>query len=256
MITNLNGKVAIVTGSGRGIGRSIAIRLAKEGVKIVVNAKKRGEEAKETLDEINKVGGEGIISMADVSTREGCKKVVNDAIEKFGKLDILINNAGLGLFSFFINADDNLINKQIEVTLKSAIYCTQEVAKIMKESQEKEGDIVFISSIAGLSPAIGLSFYGMAKAGLISLTKTLAIELSPIKVNAIAPGVVKTKMGESLISVFNEPEEEWAKKRTVLGRIVEPDEVAELVVAVLKIPSITGQTFVIDSGQTLLGALS
>lgn len=255
MIVSLKGKVAIVTGSGRGIGRSIAVRLAKEGVKVVVNAKKRAEEAKETLDEIEKAGGEGIISMADVSTREGCKKVVNDAVEKFGKLDILINNAGLGLFSLFANADDNLINKQIDVTLKSAIYCTQEAVKVMRQGEKKDGDVIFISSIAGITPAVGLAFYGMAKAGLISLTKTLAVELSPIKVNSIAPGVVRTKMGESLISLFNEPEEEWAKKRTLLGRIVEPDEVAELVVTILKIPSITGQTFIIDSGQTLLGAL-
>ncbi|ARM77079.1 3-oxoacyl-ACP reductase [Acidianus manzaensis] len=251
---NLSGKVAIVTGSSRGIGRSIAIRLAKEGVKVVVNGKKRIEEAKETLSKIQSEGGDGIITMADVSTRDGCKQLVNSAIENFGKLNILINNAGLGLFSLFSNADDNLIDKQINVTLKSSIYCTQEASKVIDKS--KGGDIIFMSSIAGISPAVGLSFYGIAKAGLISLTKTLAIELSPIKVNSIAPGVVRTKMGESLISLFKEPEEEWAKKRTLLGRIVEPDEIAELIVTILKIPSITGQTFIIDSGQTLLGALS
>ena len=135
--------------------------------------------------------------------------------------------------------------------MKSAIYCSQEAGKVMN----KEGAIINISSIAGIIPAKGLSIYGAAKAGLISLTKTLAVELAPIRVNAVAPGVVKTKMGESLISLSGEEEKEWASKKTLLNRIVEPDEVAEMVVTIIKIPSMTGETVVIDSGQTLLGTL-
>jgi 3-oxoacyl-[acyl-carrier protein] reductase len=248
---SLSGKVVIVTGSGRGIGRSIAVRLAKEGMIVIVNAKKRFEEAKETLQEIERIGGKGEIIMSDVATRSGCKELVEKTLEKFKRLDVLINNAGLGLYSPFLNADDKMIDKQLEVSLKSAIYCSQEAGKYMN----KDGSIINIASIAGILPAKGLSIYGIAKAGLISLTKTLAVELAPIRVNAVAPGLVRTKMGESLISLSGESEEEFAKKRTLIGKIVEPDEVAEVVTMLLKIPTITGQVIVIDSGQTLLGTL-
>ncbi len=251
MILNLTGKVAIVTGSGRGIGRSIGLRLAKEGIKVIVNAKKGVEEAKETLEQIERIGGEGGISIADVSTREGCRKVKEDTIKKFGKIDILINNAGLGLYSNFIEADDKMIDKQIDVTLKSVIYCSQEVGKEI----DKNGSIINISSIAGMIPARGLSIYGAAKAGIIALTRSMAFELSPVRVNAIAPGVVKTKMGDSLLNIYKKDEEEFSKEKTLLGKIVEPDEIAEMVVTLLKIPTITGQVIVIDSGESLLGVL-
>ncbi|WP_432417932.1 SDR family oxidoreductase [Acidianus brierleyi] len=248
---DLSGKVAIVTGSGRGIGRSVAIRLAKEGVKVMVNAKKGVEEAKETLELIEKTGGEGEISIADVSTREGCRKLKEDTIKKFGKIDILINNAGLGLYSYFIEADDKMIEKQLDVTLKSVIFCSQEIGKEL----DKEGSIINISSIAGLIPARGLSIYGAAKAGIISLTRSMAVELSPVRVNAIAPGVVKTKMGDSLLNIYKRSEEDFSKEKTLLGRIVEPDEIAEIIATILKIPTITGQVIVIDSGESLLGIL-
>lgn len=251
MILDLSGKVAIVTGSGRGIGRSIAIRLAKEGVKVMVNAKKGVEEAKETLELIEKTGGEGEISIADVSTREGCRKLKEDTIKKFGKIDILINNAGLGLYSYFIETDDKVIEKQLDVTLKSVIFCSQEIGKEL----DKEGSIINISSIAGLIPARGLSIYGAAKAGIISLTRSMAVELSPVRVNAIAPGVVKTKMGDSLLNIYKRSEEDFSKEKTLLGRIVEPDEIAEIIATILKIPTITGQVIVIDSGESLLGIL-
>ncbi|AWR95610.1 SDR family oxidoreductase [Acidianus brierleyi] len=251
MILDLSGKVAIVTGSGRGIGRSVAIRLAKEGVKVMVNAKKGVEEAKETLELIEKTGGEGEISIADVSTREGCRKLKEDTIKKFGKIDILINNAGLGLYSYFIEADDKMIEKQLDVTLKSVIFCSQEIGKEL----DKEGSIINISSIAGLIPARGLSIYGAAKAGIISLTRSMAVELSPVRVNAIAPGVVKTKMGDSLLNIYKRSEEDFSKEKTLLGRIVEPDEIAEIIATILKIPTITGQVIVIDSGESLLGIL-
>ncbi len=251
MILDLSGKVAIVTGSGRGIGRSIAIRLAKEGVKVMINAKKGVEEAKETLQQIEKIGGEREISITDVSPREGCKKLKEDTIKKFGKIDILINNAGLGLYSDFIEADDKMIEKQIDVTLKSVVFCSQEIGKVL----DKDGSIVNISSIAGIIPAKGLSIYGAAKAGIISLTKSMAVELSPIRVNAIAPGVVKTKMGDSLLNIYKKSEEDFSKEKTLLGRIVEPDEIAEMITTILKIPTITGQAIIIDSGESLLGIL-
>ncbi len=242
----------IVTGSGRGIGRAIAVRFAKEGWNVVVNAKKGKEEAEETLKLVKEAGGDGVVVLADVATREGCKSVVQSAVEKFGSLDVLVNNAGLGLYSLFLNADDKLIDKQLDVTLKSVIYCSQEAAKVMKE-----GVIINIASIAGIRPFIGLSIYSAAKAAIINLTQALAIELAPrIRVNAVAPGVVKTKMGDSLIKLLGMSEVEFAKKHTLVERMVEPEDVAEVVWMLVKIPTITGQVVIIDSGELLKSRLT
>ena len=240
--------VAVVTGSGRGIGRAIAVRLAKDGCKIVVNAKRGREEAEETLRLVKDVGGDGAVVMADVSNREGCRHLVQETLKLFGSLDVWVNNAGLGLYSRFLDADDKLIDKQLEVTLKSVIYCSQEAAKVMRDG----GVIINVASIAGLVPFYGLSIYSAAKAAVINLTKALAVELAPrIRVNAVAPGVVKTKMGDSLLGLLGMSEEEYARRNTLLGRLVSPEDVAEAVAALVKIPTVTGQVVVVDSGEIL-----
>ncbi|RFA96138.1 SDR family oxidoreductase [Pyrobaculum aerophilum] len=237
----------VVTGSGRGIGRAIAVRFAREGWNVVINAKKGKEEAEETLRMVREAGGNGVVVLADVATREGCRNVVQAAVQNFGGLDVLVNNAGLGLYSLFLNADDRLIDKQLEVSLKSVIYCSQEAAKVMKE-----GSIINIASIAGIRPFVGLSIYSAAKAAIINLTQALAVELAPrIRVNAVAPGVVKTKMGDSLMKLLGVTEEEFSKNHTLLGKIVAPEDVAEAVWMLVKIPTITGQVIVVDSGQLL-----
>jgi 3-oxoacyl-[acyl-carrier protein] reductase len=241
----------VVTGSGRGIGRAVAVRFAREGWNVVVNAKRGREEAEEALRLVREAGGRGVVVLADVATREGCRQVVNAAVEKFGGLDVLVNNAGLGLFSLFLNADDRLIEKQLEVSLKSVIYCSQVAARVMGE-----GSIINIASIAGIRPFVGLSIYSAAKAAVINLTQALAVELAPrIRVNAVAPGVVKTKMGDSLLKVLGMDDDEFAKRYTLLGRVVTPEDVAEAVWMLVKIPTVTGQVFVVDSGQLLLGRL-
>ncbi|MDT7875006.1 MAG: SDR family oxidoreductase [Pyrobaculum sp.] len=242
---------AVVTGSGRGIGRAVAVRFAREGWNVVVNAKRGREEAEEALRLVREAGGSGVVALADVATREGCRNVINTAVERFGGLDVLVNNAGLGLYSLFLAADDRLIEKQLEVTLRSVIYCSQEAARVMKE-----GSIINVASIAGIKPFAGLSIYSAAKAAVINLTQALAVELAPrIRVNAVAPGVVKTKMGDSLLNLLGVSEEEFAKRYTLLERIVTPEDVAEVVWMLVKIPTITGQVVVVDSGQLLLGRL-
>jgi len=244
----LKGMSAIVTGSGRGIGRAIALRLAREGVKVVVNAKKGYEDVIETINMIKSVGGEAIPVLADVSTREGCRELARKAMESFGRLNILVNNAGLGLYAPFLEQSDAMIEKVLSTSLKSVIYCSQEAAKVMTE-----GSIINIASIAGIEPLYGLSIYSAAKAGVIGITKALAIELAPrIRVNAIAPGIVKTKMGESLLKVLKLTEEEYLEKYTLLKRFIEPNEIADAVIFLIKIPSITGQTIVIDAGLSLI----
>jgi 3-oxoacyl-[acyl-carrier protein] reductase len=245
---DLAGKVAIVTGSGRGIGRQIAVRLARERMKLIVNAKKGAEEVKETVELIRSTGGEAKAVMADVAKREGARELVHAALSHYGRLDVLVNNAGVGFFGPFEAMEDWAIDKMIEVNLKSAIYCSQEAARAMAE-----GAIVNVSSIDAVFPDWGLAVYAATKAALLALTKALAIELAPrIRVNAVAPGLVKTKMGESLIRALGTDEEGLARAATLLGRLVEPEEVAELVALIVKLPSMTGQVLVLDPGKGLV----
>ena len=247
----MKGWVAIVTGSGRGIGRAIALRLASEGLRVVVNAKKGHDEVMETVDLIRSRGGEATPILADVSTREGCRQLVEGAVKSYGRLDVLVNNAGLGLYAPFPEQSDPMIDKVLSVSLKSAIYCSQEAARVMEG-----GSIINIASIAGVEPLYGLSIYSAAKAGVIALTRALAVELAPrIRVNAIAPGVVRTKMGDSLLKVLGLDEDTYLERYTLLRRIVEPEEIAEAVAFILKTPSITGQVIVIDSGMSLLSSI-
>ncbi|MBB5253708.1 SDR family oxidoreductase [Sulfurisphaera ohwakuensis] len=249
---SLKNKVVVITGSGRGIGRALALRLTTEGALIVVNAKKRVEEMNETIKMIKDQGGEAIGVLADVSTREGCEILLKKTLEAYKVVDILVNNAGIGLFSPFINVDDKLIEKHVSTDLLSVIYCSQIFAKEIREG----GEILNIASVAGIVPAYGLSIYGAMKGAVITLTKYLALELAPkIRVNAIAPGFVKTKLGESMYKFLGITEKEFAEKVTIMGKLLEAEDVAELATTILKIESLTGQTFVIDSGESLKGGL-
>lgn len=242
---NLKDRVAVVTGSGRGIGREIAVDLAKNGVSVVVNIKKRVDDGNSTLREVSKFSS-GIMVQADVSNRDGCRKLVDETLKNYGKCDILINNAGIGIASPFLESDDRMIEKTISTNLMSTIYCTQEFAKLMND-----GAIVNVSSIAGVRPLKYLSIYGITKAGIISLTKYLAEELSEkgIRVNAIAPSLVKTSMGDSLLKILDMEENEYAKKYTLTGKMISPGDVSEAVLFLIRAENINGQTLIIDSGQ-------
>ncbi|MGC8694700.1 MAG: SDR family oxidoreductase [Candidatus Micrarchaeia archaeon] len=246
----LKNKIAVVTGSGRGIGREVAIYLAEQGAKVVVNVKKRVEDGNETLKEVKKYS-DGLMIKADVSTRDGCKFLVEETMKKYGKCDILVNNAGLGIGMPFLESDDKLIEKMISTNYLSVIYCTQEFSKILPEGSS----IIMMASLAGIRPMIYLSLYGSLKAAVIKLTEYLALELKSkkIRVNAIAPSIVKTKMGESLIEYLHMTEEEYATKHTLTGSIIYPTEIAKAVVFLIESTNITGQTLIIDSGQSLLG---
>lgn len=245
----IKGKTAVVTGSGRGIGREIAIAFAKEGAHVVVNVKKRVEDGKETLRAVKEYS-DGIMVQADVSTRQGCKELMQKSIDAFDKIHILVNNAGLGIAMPFLEADDKFIDKMISTNLMSNIYCSQEFGKIIQDN----GSIIIMSSLAGIKPMAMLSLYGITKAAIIKLAEYLAIELAPkrVRVNAIAPSVVKTKMGESLIDFMHISEEEYGLKHTLTGKIIMPEEIAETALFLAKSESITGQTIIIDSGQSLL----
>jgi 3-oxoacyl-[acyl-carrier protein] reductase len=250
---NLNNKVAVVTGSGRGIGREIAIALAKQGASVVVNVKKRVEDGNETLRLIQNESS-GIMVQADVSSRDGCRRILDETLAKFGKCDILVNNAGISIAMPFLESDDRLIEKTISTNLMSTIYCSQEFGKIMTEN----GTIINISSIAGIKPMSFLSIYGITKSAIIRLTEYLAVELAPrrIRVNAVAPGVVKTKMGASLLELLQMSEEEYSRKYTLTNRMITTEDIAESVIFLIKSECITGQTIIIDSGQSMMDVVA
>lgn len=249
---SIDGKVAIITGSSRGIGRATAIRLARSGAKVVINSRHSMEELNYTFEEIRKTGAECISVMADVSSRDGCRLIVDRALAEFGSLDILVNNVGLGLYKPFMDIDDAMIDKQLNSTLKSAIICSQEAARRMAS-----GCIINVASLAGALPIRGLSIYGAAKAGLILITRSLALELAPnIRVNGVAPTVVKTRMGESLLKVTGTNENDWAKRNTLYGSLIDPADVAEAIFFLITVTSMNGQTVVIDGGQSVLGGFT
>ncbi|MDG7035730.1 MAG: SDR family oxidoreductase [Nitrososphaerota archaeon] len=249
---SIDGKVAIITGSSRGIGRATAIRLARSGAKVVINSRHSMEELNYTLEEIRKTGAECISVMADVSSRDGCRLIVDRALAEFGSLDILVNNVGLGLYKPFMDIDDAMIDKQLNSTLKSAIICSQEAARRMAS-----GCIINVASLAGALPIRGLSIYGAAKAGLILITRSLALELAPnIRVNGVAPTVVRTRMGESLLKVTGTNENDWAKRNTLYGSLIDPADVAEAIFFLITVTSMNGQTMVIDGGQSVLGGFT
>ena len=245
--------MAIVTGSGRGIGRSIAVRLAKEGFTVAINVKRHLDEGEETLREVERYS-RGILVQADVATREGAAALVGEALRAFGSVDVLINNAGLGIARPLVEVDETLWDKLINTNLKSVYLVTKEVLPHMIE--KRRGSIINITSIAGIMGLANLVPYSAAKAGIIGFTKALAAEVGPmgITVNAIAAGLVKTKMGDSLVKYVGQTEYEWAANHTLTGSAADPDEVAELVavLATGRIRNMTGQVLVLDSGSSLV----
>jgi 3-oxoacyl-[acyl-carrier protein] reductase len=246
---DLKGRVAVVTGSGRGIGRAIGLRLAAEGCRLVFNAKKRVEELEESLRLAREHGVDVLGVLADVSTPEGCDLLLRRTVDGFGGVDILVNNAGLGLFSPFLSLDEALLEKQFSTDFRSIVYVTQRFAGKMSDG----GVILNVSSVAAEHPVMGLSIYGAMKSAVNTLTKYLAVELAPrLRVNAIAPGWVNTRLGTSMPKLLGITVEEFAKKFTLTGKILEPEDVAEIAVAIMKLESVTGQVVYIDSGETLV----
>lgn len=243
MNLNLAGKVVVVTGAARGIGSSIALEFAKEGAKVVVNDVLEGIPV---VEKIRSMDGASIFIKADVSNVEEVEKLFGEVLEVFGRVDILVNNAGV--------TRDALIHKMkvedwdivMDVNLKGAFLCSKIAAEHM--IRQSYGRIINISSVVGQMGNVGQSNYASSKAGLIGLTKALALELAPygITVNAIAPGFTKTemtrKMPEKIAKHFIE--------RTPLGRMAEPEEIAYLTVFLASdlAKYITGQVIAVNGG--------
>ena len=239
-------EVALVTGSSRGIGRAIAIELAKRGINIVINNDKDPQEGIEVVNEINKIGQRAIYIQADVSDPDQVKKMIEKIIDEFGRIDILINNAGITRDKMLENMDIDHWDRVISVNLTGTFNCTKSVIKYMKK--QGSGKIINIASVVGEIGNFGQANYAASKGGVIAFTKTVAKEYAKydVLVNAIAPGFINTKMVEGI------PQEVIRKilEQIPLGRLGEPEEVAKLVgfLASDDANYITGQVINLNGG--------
>jgi 3-oxoacyl-[acyl-carrier protein] reductase len=240
-------KVALVTGSSRGIGRAIAIELAKKGFSIVINNDGKPQEGIEVVNEITKIGQRATYIQADVSDPNQVEKMIEEIINEFGRIDILINNAGIVMDKKLENMSIEQWNCVISVNLTGTFNCTKSVIKYMKEQGGCR--IINIASVVGEIGNFGQSNYAASKGGIITFTKTVAKEYAKdgILVNAVAPGFIKTKM------VQNIPEKVMQKilEQIPLGRLGEPEEVAKLVCFLASDDAnyITGQVININGGM-------
>lgn len=241
-------KVIIITGASRGIGRAIAKRLAKSGNKIIANYNNSKEKAEELQKELQQENIEIDIIKADVSKREECKKLVEYAINKYGKIDVLINNAGISVWGPFTDLTDDEWQKILQTNLYAAIVMTQETIKYM--IKEQNGCIINISSIWGLVGASCEVAYSITKAGIDGLTKSLAKELGPsnIRVNSIAPGIIETDM----TSDFTEEEKKEIIQQIPLGKIGKPEDIAKAAEWLIEDNYTTGQIISPNGGWTII----
>ena len=238
------GKVAIVTGASRGIGRKIASTLAKNGIKVIANYNSSENAAKNLKEDLKQEGIEIDIFKADVSKREDCKKLVQFTLEKYKKIDILINNAGISEYRIFTDETDEDWNRVINTNLYSAFAMSQEVIPNMIHN--KSACIINISSIWGQVGASLEVIYSISKAGMDGLTKGLAKELglSNIRVNSIAPGIINTDMNNNI----SKEELEELEEEIPLGRMGLPQDIAKCVNWLIEDNYTTGQVISINGG--------
>jgi 3-oxoacyl-[acyl-carrier protein] reductase len=244
----LDGRVAIVTGSSRGIGKAIAERFAAEGAKLTVNYFGRAREAEAVVDSIKNAGGDALSIRADVSSARDVKELVHATVERFGRVDILVNNAGVMFTKSVLETTEDEWDRTIDINLKGAYLCAKEVAPIMLE--QRAGKIIMMSSNSGLYHPSAMRFteYVVSKAGMNGLTKALALALGPdITVNAICPGWIKTDM----VAETDPAVEQRILDETALHRWGTTDDVAGAAVflASHEADFITGELLIVAGGR-------
>lgn len=249
-VFDLTDKVAIVTGGGSGIGRGIAIEFAKAGAHVVI-ASRRADVIEGAAAEVEALGRRALAVQTDVIQPEHVENLVNRTLDAFGTIDILVNNAGGAAAWPVEKMSPRGWDIILAINLKGTFLCSQAVGKVMVE--QKQGKMVNISSVAGLRGSPGSAHYGAAKAGVISLTKSLAALWAPhnVHVNCIAPGLIQTEaVGPALD--LEDPEKMAAQARAIpLGRVGQPEDIAYAAVFLASPASdfMTGQTLVVDGGS-------
>lgn len=243
---NFKGKVVLVTGSSRGIGRSIAVKFAKEGASVIINYKSNESEAKAITEIISSYADDCMCIQADVSKEKDVKRMIDTIIEKHGHIDILVNNAGIAIDNNFENRHVKDWQETLNTNLIGVFLTSKYAGKYMLENQY--GKIINISSTNGIDTIYPYSIdYDASKAGLINMTKNLAIEFAPfINVNAVAPGWVDTGMNDDLSKSYLKSEME----KTLLKRFAEPEEIANVVLFLASDMAryIDGETIRVDGG--------
>jgi len=260
---DLNEKVAIVTGARRGIGRAIALAITAAGGQVVVNDLDL-EEVEKVAEEIKRKGGESLAYQADVSVKEQVQGMVEAAWKKFGHIDILINNASILRATPFLDTTEEDWDATLSTNLKGTFLCAQSVARKMITQRRGNGKIINVASNAGKVPRTNNAAYCAAKAGVILLTRVLALELARygITANALCPGATETEMLVK-VQAKDDPQVlegiirgnlENFRAGIPLGRLAKPEEQASMVVYLASEMAnhITGQTFFVDGGQTMV----
>lgn len=244
----LNGRIAIITGASRGIGRAITLALAKRGAAVVVNYASNAGAAEETAQQVRDNGGRALVFKANVAEPAEAATLVKAAVDEFGGVDILVNNAGITRDNFILRMKDEDWDQVLGVNLKGAFNCTKAAARVM--IKKHSGRIINISSVVALTGNTSQANYCAAKAGLIGLTRAMAKELGSrnITVNAVAPGFITTEMTLGL------PEElkEKMLSQIPLKKFGEPEQVADLVAFLASDAAryISGQTIAVDGGMS------
>lgn len=246
---SLLGKVAIVTGASRGIGRGIAISLAKSGANVIINYNRDKNGAEKTKEEIEKRGGNSFIIQADVSISTECKRLAEETMKLFGHIDILVNNAGTSPFVDFLEITEEIWNNTINTNLSSAFFLSQETARHMIDTG-KGGSIINVGSITIFLGSRTQVHYAASKGGIFSMTKSMAVSLGGhnVRVNCLAVGGVTTKMSEKQ---HTKEYVDWLKNKLPLHRMGQPEDIGELVVFLAsdKANWITGSCISIDGGR-------
>ncbi len=245
----LKGKVALVTGASRGIGKAIAIELARQGVHVAVNFAGNAQKAEEVVAEVQSLGVQALAIKADVANSEEVIAMVKQTIEAFGSLDILVNNAGITRDGLIMRMKEEDWDAVINTNLKGVFNCTKAVTRQMMK--QRYGRIVNISSVVGVLGNAGQANYVAAKAGVIGLTKTLARELANrnITVNAVAPGFIETDMTDELPDEIKQE----LLKQIPLGKLGKAEDIASVVRFLVSEDAnyMTGQTLHVDGGMAM-----
>jgi 3-oxoacyl-[acyl-carrier protein] reductase len=249
---DLADKIAVVTGSSRGVGRAVALGFAAEGANVIVNYTSNQSAADEVVDIIRRMGRQAIAVKADVARKHDVERLFGQALETFGKIDVLVNNAGFTRPALMLKMTEEQWDQVVDIHMKGAFLCAQAVGKHMKEQQG--GKIINVTSVAGLVGTVGQINYSAAKGGIISMTKSMARELARynVCVNVISLGIVATDMTEKIRT--DEKLKEIYMNRILLKRFAEPEDISPAFVFLASDSSnyITGQLLCVDGGYGMI----